>query len=165
MDTENKKGPIWTKTAETIVTKMKGQKVLLPDNLEPVGGTPDYFKSIKNHQFKIVSYIDANCGVCIEDLIFWKKFMKETPIKRDHCAFIFYINTFDKEEFQKNMATTHGFTHTWVHDPNDEFISRNRLYDKRLQTVLLNKNNEVVIIGNPVLNSDLEKLYKKVLLF
>ncbi len=54
-----------------------------------------------------------------------------------------------------------GYQYSWIYDKHEEFIHKNKIYDKRFQTVLLGKRKQVIIIGNPVLNPKLEELYFK----
>lgn len=53
---------------------------------------------------------------------------------------------------------------SWAYDKNEEFIIKNNLFDDRFQAVLVNQNNMIKLIGNPMHNPDLAKLYEKVLL-
>ena len=57
------------------------------------------------------------------------------------------------------MASQWSFP--WQYDQDKAFIFKNNLFDTRLQTVLVDGNNTVLVIGNPYYNEKLKSLYLK----
>lgn len=49
----------------------------------------------------------------------------------------------------------------WIKDLNYEFIDKNNLHDERFQMVVLNKMDTIKLIGNPVLNPQMDELLIK----
>ena len=112
---------------------------------------------------KIVVYYDSiNCAPCeLKLLPRWRHMILEMKEYRSYLDFVFIFNTSNKEEI-KSVFEEFGFEFLFYCDTNGDFkkcnnIPKNSLY----HTFLLNKNNEVVLIGSPIGNSSLWDLYKK----
>lgn len=51
--------------------------------------------------------------------------------------------------------------HEWLYDPFYRFIDANKLNDERFQALLIDRNKEIILIGNPIQNIALKKLYEE----
>ncbi len=148
----------WKEKAQNTIHKFYGKRLILPQNVELINGllsNRDYFSA----KLKVVSYIDGTCGACILDLKYWKKFINKINKLNIDCKFIFYIYASDVNDIKKLLANI-GFEYPWFFDKDCLFIEKNELFDKRLQTFLV-KNDSIILIGSPVLNSKLDILYFK----
>ena len=157
------------KKREEAVSSVKewlGKEILFPKNsVFTIRGidTIDFVQNASN--YKIVSYIDtAGCTTCQLKLAEWQRFMEEvdaaSPI---HTPFIFYL--YPKEvkdlliEFRRE-----AFDYPVCLDEKDEFNRLNKLAEsKALRTFLLDKENKIVAIGNPIENPNVKKFYLKLL--
>ena len=54
--------------------------------------------------------------------------------------------------------------YAWQFDQEQIFISKNELHDPRFQTVLVDTNNQILLIGDPLLNPKLRRLYMETIL-
>lgn len=106
---------------------------------------------------KIVTYIDGTCSKCVQELENWDRF-----IKRDldgKIQVVVYVRTFSVEHLQGLLERV-DFRHPVLIDYELSFLTVNDISDKRMeQTYLLNKYNEIVLIGNPLYSADLKRLY------
>ncbi len=139
----------YKKTSEVINTWV-GKKLYLPDTL--------IHSPKKNFHLTVSSFIDGNCGVCIDDLNKWKIFVNE--IKDVNYAF--YVNALDYDGFLNYAKKEVDFPLPLINDVNNSFYEKNGLSSNKLfQTFLLDENDKVLIVGNPLYSEKLTKLYKQ----
>jgi hypothetical protein len=95
---------------------------------------------------------------------FWKEFISELNSKgyRD-IPVVMYASSFFEDNIRDYMEKEWS-NHPWLFDANKSFIESNMLYDLRLQTVLLDSENRVILIGDPLLNPKLRELYMKTII-
>jgi hypothetical protein len=157
------------KESEIIVKEWTGKTVKFP-NIEPINfHYIDYAgnDSLLRHtitcdkKYKILFYTDSTgCTSCKLSLQVWKKYIKESNSK---VEFLFYF--FPKsEEKLLSILVQEQFEHPVYIDINDELNKLNRFpSNPQFQCFLLNKDNNVLAIGNPANNSKIWELYKKVI--
>lgn len=81
-----------------------------------------------------------------------------------NTSVLFFLHLKDKKEITYVLKRD-NFTHPVCLDEKDAFNKLNKLpTDMAFQTFLLNKDNKVVAIGNPIHNPKVKKLYFKVIL-
>ena len=153
---------------ETInsVKEWMGKEILFPQNsIFTIRGKDTIDFNLNKSEYKIVSYIDtAGCTSCRLKLAEWQRFMNEVDsITSSHTPFVFYLypkNTKDLLiEFRRE-----AFDYPVCLDETDEFNRLNQLAKSNtLRTFLLNKENKIVAIGNPIENPNIKKFYLKIL--
>ncbi len=111
---------------------------------------------------KIMTIIDASCGTCIEEFDKWKDFMKSTDTTLVGYVFLLYSND-DLMTFESTNANYLQFTYPYFNDKKNEVITKNgfNLEQKNNNTFLLNKKNEIILVGNPIYSNSVSKLYLK----
>lgn len=155
----------WARQAEETVNHWEGRKMILPDSLPIIhNGIVDYsYQKNFNAPIRIVTYLDGGCGVCVLNLQHWMEFIRDVKNRNKKCDFLFFIQTDDISQFQAGVISKIDSNLTWICDKKDKFINTNDLTDQRFQTALLNKKNEVIMIGNMMFRPQLEELYKKII--
>lgn len=117
---------------------------------------------ISSNYYKILNYIDTNgCTECKLKLPGWKKIIKEADSLNLNVSFIFiaHLNNYNTLEKQKKI---NKFSTPIYYDKTGNFEEINKFPSKSpFQTFLLNSQNKVILIGNPVLNNTLWTLYKR----
>lgn len=116
-----------------------------------------------NNKYKVINYIDATCGKCIETLIDWKRFMQKY---RDwDVDYLFYIkpsNTDVLVEFLKEIE----FKYPIIIDEGNEFFNNNTRLIEENESVkiiwLVNTENKIIISGDPINNNRILKAYESV---
>lgn len=142
----------WDKVAEHVVNKYINNQIYLPDTINP--NNNKNLDSIYNSEFKLTINIDIDCSSCLNKIEFWEKF---SILTKEKVPILFYINAFDGNNISKRIDKLTSLE--WVYDKEQLFVAINGLYDTRFQTVLTDKNNKVILIGDPSENKKLEQLY------
>jgi len=139
-----------------------GRELLIPGSVEFYKTDQDsdrYKLGLCTSNIKIVSYIDGNCSACIQDLKKWELFVTRSfPDKKPQV--IFYVYADDLSLFRHiNEKYIHSIFPMYL-DPGNSFSRENKLSkEKMLQTFLVDKNNHVILVGNPLFSTKLKNLY------
>lgn len=120
----------------------------------------DYRISSQN-QYKVVVYIDSiGCTSCKLRLPAWKSFMSQVDsLASNSVQFLFFFFPKNKTEIS-NILVTDRFKYPVCIDEQDSLNILNHIPTEMMfQTFLLNENNKVLAIGNPVHNPKIKELY------
>jgi len=114
----------------------------------------------KTERLTIISFIDGNCSICINDLIAWKTFIEEMRVL-NNLNYLFITNAIDYNGFSNYVEKEIDFPFTLVNDENNSFVEINELCpDKFYQTFLIDNKNVVILCGSPIYNQKFKQLYK-----
>jgi len=149
-----------------ILTDLKtkiGHKLFLPQEFEEycLSSKEAFNKNdLLSSELKIVTYIDGNCHVCVSDLKEWHKFISENSSFKE-LKFLFYVHADDFSVFKRlNEAYIH-FPFLLFLDQTSSFFKINNLSDNKImQTFLLDKEGNIVLVGNPLFSEELKSLYR-----
>lgn len=149
-----------------LVKEWEGKEILFPAHSTfTIQGKDTVDFDYKDAEYKIVTYIDSiGCTSCKLQLHNWKKLIERVEKLTDkRVAFVFNFCIKAKRDLQ-SLTKADNFEYPVCFDEKDVLNRLNNfLTDVSFQTFLLNKENEVLAIGNPVHNKDVEKLYLKVI--
>jgi hypothetical protein len=141
-----------------------GKKIILPEDslilLKDDNILPIEESNLRSNEMKIVTSINGNCHICVYNLDKWKQeLIKKLNSKKLH--FIFYLHTDDYDLFKKSLYYKISGDYPLLIDTTNAFVSDNDLpkMDKRFHTFLINKNNEIILVGNPLQNIKIKNLY------
>lgn len=151
------------KNIARLVEAWQGKTVLFPENMifTSYRDTVDY--RIPEADYKVVVYVDSlGCTSCKLQLSKWKELIRETDSITDgKVPFLFFFHP-KKIEDVFYMLKRERFARPVCVDPADRFNELNRLPSKmNFQTFLLDRENRIVVIGNPVHNAVVRDLYRK----
>lgn len=148
---------------KSIVEKIRQDRIILPDTMNILQGK----KSILFQQFysrdtvfKIVTNIRGDCYKCIAEIESWQnEFINH--VDTSYVKFYFYVTTIDYFNFLNNLYPAFALNYPIIIDHNDTYLTSNNLIDlnEEFHTFLLDKSNNVVLIGNPLHYSDLKQFY------
>ena len=148
-----------------LVEKWQGKEILLPQNAEmKLYGRdtvcPDFFEK----DYKILNYVDTNgCTECRLKLYDWQLLKEETDSLQLNVSFIFVAWVKDYPMLEK-LQKANGFDSPILYDRTGQADSLNHFPSQPgYQTFLLDKDNRVVLIGNPIGSQALWNLYKKIM--
>lgn len=123
----------------------------------------DMFES----DLKFVVYADSvDCISCgINKMHMWMPFIKFSKLYNGKIKFYFIFHPTDKSI--NNIKTSFKQTeldYPMLIDKNGDFEKLNPHLpkNKALHTFLLDENNKVILVGNPLYNKDIEKLFYKI---
>jgi hypothetical protein len=151
-------------TLARLVTEWQGKTVVFPDS--PVftrfaTDTVDY--RIPASGYKVLVYVDTiGCTSCRLQLLKWKEWIQTVDsVTGDAVPFLFFFYPKDLKNI-RFMLERDGFDRPVCIDFQDKLNKQNRFpADMTFQTFLLDKDNKVVVIGNPVHNTSVKNLYLK----
>lgn len=142
-----------------------GKEVLFPENaIFTVKGkdTVDFSMSGK---FKIFTYVDSvGCVSCKLQLDRWKEFMEDmNDMKKGSVRFLFFFSPEKRRDFLGTLKSK-DFTYPVCIDDKNKLNELNHFpSDASFHTFLLDKDNKVLAIGNPIHNPKVKELYLKII--
>ena len=152
--------------AVSSVKEWLGKEILFPKNsVFTIRGKDTIDFALNASNYKIVSYIDtAGCTTCQLKLAEWQRFMEEVDAASPtHTPFIFYLYPKDVKDLLIEFRRE-AFDYPVCLDKKNDFNRLNKLAEsKALRTFLLDKENKIVAIGNPIENPNVKKFYLKLL--
>jgi hypothetical protein len=102
----------------------------------------------------------TGCTACKLKLQIWKEFITQVDSVTDkQTPFLFFIHSKDLAEL-RYIFLTEWFDYPVCVDTGDELNRLNKFpQDEAFHVFLLNKENKVTIIGNPIQSSKVRELY------
>lgn len=154
-----------TKQLEDEVLKWVGKKIIFPTYNETVTFGNDTFSVGERHKFRILSYVDSiGCSSCKLKLSDWNSFIMELNSKyKDQIDYLFYFHP-KKTDNIYDLMWKNKFFHAIYVDANDSLNILNHFpEDERFHTFLLNENDEILVVGNPIANPYIKDLYLNII--
>lgn len=147
---------------EVLLQQWNGKEIFFPKNLSFMEyGEKRVDFDISKGKYKIVHYVDsAGCTSCKLNLKQWDEFIFYMDSVTGHTVpCLFYIHTKQKREL-KIALKENGFDYPVCLDMENEFYRLNKFpMTPLLQTFLLDENNRIVGMGDPVRNPHIKELY------
>jgi hypothetical protein len=160
---ENKK----RKEVAKIVTEWTGKEILFPQDVPCYAAGKDTLSEICNEwfnkDFKILMYVDSTgCSSCRLNLFGWQQLMEEADsLFQEQVGFLLYFQPKSEREMTSIFARDR-FEYPVFMDLKGEINRLNRFPQAmEYQCFLLDKDNKVLMLGNPVLNMNIWELYKQ----
>ena len=149
-----------------LVKEWKGKEVKFPTrSVFTIQGKDTVDFEFANADYKVITYIDSiGCASCKLQLPRWKALMAEVDSLTDtNIPFLFYFHPKDMKDL-RYLTRRDNFIYPICFDKDDELNQLNHFPSEiALQTFLLDKDNRVVALGNPVLNPRIKDLYLEVI--
>ena len=146
--------------------KLYGKKIEFPASYFPIAAEGRAFSIDAElaKPLKIVTYIDKNsCSECaLRILLHWSKLLEE--LSGDTVGFIPVVYPIDVIDLIEALNNLH-IDLPLFYDIDDMFLKMNKL-EKALaknRTFLLDSDNKIIVIGEPLASAKLWQLYKDVL--
>ena len=145
-----------------LVKEWEGKEILFPAHSTfTIQGKDTVDFDYKDAEYKIVTYIDSiGCTSCKLQLHRWKELVKEVDsLTNGNVPFLFYFHPKDMKEL-RYFIRRDVFTYPVSFDEKDDFNRLNHFPSEMMfQTFLLDKENRVIALGNPVQNPKVKELY------
>ncbi len=150
-------------TIEQVVEEWTGKTVILPDKFDcKVMGQDTLASDLFQKPYKVLLYVDSmGCTSCKLRMPEWRKIIKEADsIAPDQIGFLFFFNPKSTKELDFLMKRDRFDYPIFVDESNE--IDRKNHFPRGMsfQCFLLDKNNKVLVIGNPSINPHIWDLYK-----
>lgn len=150
------------KTNKSILSEWIGKNFIFPPNVQFVNNISQKEETLNlNKKFKLVTYIDSiGCIACKLKMHLWKDLIKEFEnVSQNNISFVFIINSKDNKEINYILEESE-FEYPVCFDKNDLFNKTNNFPKNiELQTFLLDKDNNVILVGNPLFSISIKNLY------
>ena len=147
-----------------MVKEWTGKEIKFPErSVFTVQGKDTVDFTYQDADYKVLVYVDSvGCTSCKLQLDRWKKVINEmTEETGKDIPFLFFFHPKDMKEL-RYLTRRDSFTYPVCFDEDDDLIDLNRFpSDMTFQTFLLDKDNKVVSVGNPVHNPKVKELYLK----
>ncbi|WP_293667035.1 DUF1573 domain-containing protein [uncultured Parabacteroides sp.] len=156
---ENKKEEV-----ARLVQEWQGKEIVFPQNITFTRyaiDTVDYL--IPQSDYKVLIYVDSmGCTSCKLQPPKWKELIAYTDsVTGSSIPFLFFFQSKDDKEL-RYILKRDNFNRPICLDRNNELDKLNRFPQNiTFQTFLLDKDNRVVVIGNPIHNLAVKDLYLK----
>ena len=145
-----------------LVKEWQGKQILFPENMVFTRFASDTTNFvIPTSDYKVLVFVDSiGCTSCKLQLSRWKEFIRYTDsISQKNIPFLFFFQFDDHWEIH-SLLIRENFDKPICLDRSDSLNQLNHFpKDIRFQVFLLDKNNKVVVIGNPVHNPNVKELY------
>lgn len=147
-----------------LVNEWQGKEIKFPDNLiftRYLTDTTDF--QIPQSEYKVLVYVDSiGCTSCKLQLHKWKELIEYSDsVTQEKVPFLFFFHSKDYKEI-RYLLKRDGFDRPVCIDMDDRLNKLNKFpADMIFQTFLLDKNNRVAVLGNPVHNTAVRDLYLK----
>lgn len=145
-----------------LVKEWQGKQILFPENMVFTRFASDTTNFvIPTSDYKVLVFVDSiGCTSCKLQLSRWKEFIRYTDsISQKNIPFLFFFQFDDQWEIH-SLLIRENYDKPICLDRSDSLNQLNHFpKDIRFQVFLLDKNNKVVVIGNPVHNPNVKELY------
>lgn len=147
-----------------IVTEWMGKEIRFPQNATcSVLGKDTSGIDLLTAEYKVLLYIDSvGCTSCKLRLHEWKSLIQEADsLFGNRLSFLFFFHPKDKKELSF-LLKRDQFDYPVYMDNENQINQLNGFpRESEYQCFLLNGENKVIMIGNPVFNPNIWELYKK----
>ncbi len=145
-----------------LVKEWEGKEIHFPEHpVFTIQGKDTVDFSFRDTEYKVVSYVDSiGCISCKLQLESWKNFIHEVDSLTDGTVpFILCLHNPDVKEMRR-ITWKNDFQYPVFIDEMGSFDALNHFpTNMTFQTFLLDKDNKVVVIGNPIHNPMVKELY------
>ena len=146
-----------------LVTEWQGKEIVLPDSSVFTIQGKDTVDVDLDSKYKILVYVDsAGCTSCRLQLHKWKEFIAEVDTAgHSSVQFLFYLTPKNVKE-ARYITRRDDFTYPMCIYPENKINAHNHFpTEDMFHTFLLDADNKVQVIGNPIHNSAVRELYLK----
>lgn len=145
-----------------------GKEIIFPTNLPFTIENRDtiLYPTSDTTKYKIINYVDSiGCLSCKLQLLEWLDFIAEIDsISQKNVSFYFYFHPKQRKELI-GILEQEEFVYPICIDDNDEINRINQFpKNKKFRTFLLNNENRIILIGNPMHSPQIKELYVKTII-
>lgn len=148
---------------KSLISHWRNKQIVFPDSL--IDAKQDsVLNKLLNKEFKILTIVDSlSCKSCKLRLYEWKKLIIEADSIFNSLSFIFVVHSNNYEEID-HIIKNNKFDYPIIYDRKNQIGKLNNFpQQSNFQTFLINKNNQVILLGNPINNKKVWTLYKEVI--
>ena len=149
-----------------LVSEWENKQISIPTDISPTKiGIDTTYYNFNNTKYKILVYVDSTgCISCKLKLNKWKKLISYTDsINKNIVSFLFFFHPNNQNDIIRILKNEKFHIPVFI-DEQDKLYKLNKFPSNTMfQTFLLDKNNKVIAIGNPIHNPKVKELYLKII--
>lgn len=147
-----------------LLTEWQCKNIVLPENVTFIDKDHKEYR-ISDCEYKVLVYIDSiDCLSCKLKLLEWESFVNYINLKSPYKLTAIFIFGFNQDQEIDNKMKEAEFSCFYCFDEEDEICKINKFpIEEGLDTYLLDVNDQVLLIGNPIKSSEIKDLYFDVL--
>lgn len=111
----------------------------------------------RSNKNKLLVFISTNCSECVSKMEIWKNLLGEKRIKETDCLFIALGKP---TEYFKDYIESQKFPFTIYIDTTGNYMYRNNISNYYTTSLLLNKVQQVVMVGSPENDTNIYELFQ-----
>lgn len=146
-----------------LVSEWQGKEILLPETMVDfmTGDTID----LSETDFTILIFVDsAGCAGCQMKLPLWNEFLTALDSVACNANFNALLVTNANAEELTNRIKRDEYTHPIINDTTGTCYRFNHLpEDDMFRAFLIDRNRQVIAIGNPILSNSVADLYRAII--
>lgn len=140
----------------TSSNSIQGEIFTIIDDVQIFKGPEEHIldsSDMFNSSLRVFSYVNVSCATCLNEIKKWDSLAKS--LSRYDTPIILYLQSKDRYELLKYLIEEDRlapFSYPFVLDTNNNYFIQNSMLNegKRLYTVLVNKDNEILWTGDPI---------------
>ena len=155
---------------QQVVAEWTGKEILFPAGIPcQSSGADNPCIDFSNQNYKILLYVDsAGCSSCrLKQLSEWKRIIEETDsLFSGEVDFLFFFQPKKQDEKElQYIFRGNDFIHPVFIDTKNEIEKLNNFPSQiEYQCFLLDRDNKVLMIGNPSINNAIWQLFRKIII-
>ncbi|MDD6015270.1 MAG: hypothetical protein PUC18_03120 [Prevotellaceae bacterium] len=145
------------------VAKWVGRTIVFPKNMVFTKYSNDTVSFEMNKEYKVLTYIsEDDCFPCVLNKLDWTDLMNEVDsVSHHHVSYIFVVHPSDVKTLV-NFQRNYSFDLPVFVDIMDSVNILNEFpASSMMHSFLLDNDNKVVLVGQPILNNRIRDLYIK----
>ena len=143
------------------ILQWKNKEIVFPKDMALAPFATDTLHQYKGHPYKVLMYVDSiGCTPCKLRLEAWRLFIEEMDKKYpNQVGYLFYFANKKLTEVEELLHSEEVNIPAVVDEGNMLNELNQFSANPNLHCFLLDKNNRVKVIGNPIYNQKIKELY------
>jgi hypothetical protein len=149
-------------SVDGIIKNWLGKEIHFPENITCIHGAEVICPDYSTLNYKVLYYVDSlSCMSCDFHLNEWQSLIQEADsLFHEKVSFLFFFHLNGSKEY-KSLFQENSFFYPVFIDSTNQIDRINHFPKEEIyHCFLLDETNKIQVIGNPVLNSKIWKLYK-----
>lgn len=148
-----------------LVEKWIGKEIIIPANSVFTIQGRDTVNFQIDKQYRVLTYVDSTgCTSCKLKFTEWKKFMQEIDsLQLESVQFLFFLCPKKSMEIYQSLRINRFYYPVCINNKDELNKLNNFSSNMTFQSFLLDQENKVIAIGNPIDNPKVKELYLKII--
>lgn len=157
----NDNNAYWKNYSRETILKIINRPVVMPESIQVCYPDLNAYRQLMDSKVKILFNVDISCGVCLSKFHYWNEFINNYECRYGIKPSVLAIIVGSEYSEDIKSFILERWDYEWIYDSDGDFTFDNYLEDDRFQAILLDANDTIRLVGNPVLNESLGQLYEK----